>query len=205
VASWLQELPTGHAFLAVASGVVLASVFLRLLLESLSAGRRLHHWLHALEAGFLAALLAGMIVFSFLQVVLRNLADTSFLWIDPLLRHLVLWVGLLGAMLASRIGRHINVDALGRLLHGPVLRLAQIATNLLAAVVCLFLAYACFKLVRDELEFPREAFLSISTWQLQLVMPLATLVMSSRFLGHMVDALRGRGQELQNKATEVQA
>jgi TRAP-type C4-dicarboxylate transport system permease small subunit len=201
--SWLLELPTGRSFLLGAAVLVLASVFLRLLVEARPAGRRVRQALHAAEGGLLAALLAAMIGFSFLQVLLRNLSDTSFLWIDPLLRHLVLWVGLLGATLASRVGRHINVDALGRLLHGTPLRLARTATNLLAAVVCLLLAHACFKLVRDEIEFARAAFLSIQIWKLQLVMPVATLIMSSRFLGHMVDALRGRGLEHDPSQPEV--
>jgi TRAP-type C4-dicarboxylate transport system permease small subunit len=197
------ELPTGRSFLVGACGLVVVAVLLRLLLQSRPAGKRLRSLLHGLEGGFLAALLAAMIVFSFLQVVLRNVANTSFLWIDPLLRHLVLWVGLLGAMLASRIGRHINVDALGRLLHGTLLRLSRITTNLLASGVCLFLAHACFKLVRDEIEFAREAFLGIPIWKLQLVMPVATLIMSSRFLGHAVDALRGRDLKKEAQPPEV--
>lgn len=192
VAGWLQQLSAGRTFLLVAAALVVLTALARLALEASAGGRRLRRAAHVAEAGLLALLLAGMIVLSFLQVLLRNFADTSFVWIDPLLRHLVLWVGLLGATLATRIGRHINVDALSRFLPAAVQRPSRVATNLLAAIVCLLLAHACTKLVRDEMESTRAAFLSVPIWALQTVMPLAALVMSSRFLGHALEALRGR-------------
>ncbi len=192
VPGWLQQLSATRSFLLAAGGFVVVGALVRLACEAHPLGRRLRRAVHAAEGGLLALLLAGMIGFSFLQVLLRNLADTGFVWIDPLLRHLVLWVGLLGATLASRIGRHINVDALSRFLPPSALRPARVATNLLAAIVCLLLAHACMKLVRDEVEFTRAAFLTVPTWALQSVMPLASLIMSSRFLGHALDVLRGR-------------
>jgi TRAP-type C4-dicarboxylate transport system permease small subunit len=205
VPGWLQQLAAVRPFLLAAGAAVVLSALLRLAVAASPAGRRLRHAVHAAEGGLLALLLAAMIGLSFLQVLLRNLADTGYLWIEPLLRHLVLWVGLLGAMLASRSGRHINVDALSRLLRPPVLRAARAATNLLAASVCLLLAHACLKLVRDELEVARVAFLTVPTWALQSVMPVAALVMSSRFLGHALEALRGRGAGVQPSHPEVAA
>ncbi len=191
--AWLQQLPVGRALFIGAAGIVLFSALLRLVIDMRPSTRRLRASLHGLEGTLLALLLAAMIVLSFLQVLLRNFFDTSLLWIDPLLRHLVLWVGLLGAALASRTGRHINVDALSRFLPQAGLRAARVATNLLAASVTLFLAHACFKLVRDEVDFARQAFLDLPIWVVQIVMPLALLMMSSRFLGHALDAGRGRG------------
>jgi len=191
--AWLQRLPTGQALWIGAAGIVLVSTLLRLWFEMRPSTRRLRASVHAFEGTLLALILAAMIALSFLQVLLRNFFDTSLLWIDPLLRHLVLWVGLLGAALASRSGRHINVDALSRLLSDAGLRIARAGTNLLAAVVTLLLALACFRLVRDEVDFARDAFLGLPVWSVQIVMPLALLMMSSRFLGHAVDASRGRG------------
>lgn len=200
---WLQHLPTAQAFVVWAGIFVLATAAFRLLLQSHPRGRAWRAGVHGLEGSLLALMLAGMIVLSFLQVLLRNLFATSLLWIDPVLRHLVLWVGLLGAALASRSGRHINVDALSRLLSLRLLRAVRVVTNLLASAVTLFLAHACYKLVHLEMEYPREVFLSLRIWQVQLVMPLGMLLMSSRFLGHALDAGRGRG--LQPGYSEVRA
>ena len=190
---WLQQLSAAPSFFLWGGLFAVTTAAFRLLLQSRPRGQALRAFVHGLEGSVLALLLAAMIVLSFLQVLLRNLFDSSLLWIDPLLRHLVLWVGLLGAALASRAGRHINVDALSRLLGPRLLRGAHTVTNVLAAVVTLLLAHACLKLVLEERAFPRVVFLSLQIWQVQLVMPVAMLLMSSRFLGQAVDAARGRG------------
>ncbi len=189
---WLAGLPIDRAYVTAAALFAAATAALRVLLESHPRGRTLRRAGHALEGGFLALLLAAMIVFSFLQIVLRNVANTSLIWIDPFLRHLVLWVGFLGAMLATRAGRHINVDALSRFLPAPTQRVTRTFTNLLAAFVCLLLSNAGLKLVRDEATFGGRGFLDLPTWTLQIVMPIALVWMASRFLGHALDAARGR-------------
>ncbi|MBD3163147.1 MAG: TRAP transporter small permease subunit, partial [Candidatus Eisenbacteria bacterium] len=57
-----------------------------------------------------------MILLSGLQVVLRNFFQIGLLWIDPLVRTLLLWVAFLGAFAAAGRARHIRIDVLGRLL-----------------------------------------------------------------------------------------
>ena len=193
--AWLTGIPIDRTYVLVAALATLATAGLRLTLDGFVVGRRLRRLAHAAEGGFLALLLAAMIVFSFLQIVLRNLADSSLIWVDPFLRHLVLWVGFLGATLATRVGRHINVDALSRFLPAPWLRVAQTFTNLLAAFVSLLLSNASIKLVREEAEFGGRGFLDVPTWMLQFVMPVALLIMASRFLGHAITAARGRAPD----------
>jgi TRAP-type C4-dicarboxylate transport system permease small subunit len=193
---WLRGIPTDRLYVLFAAAFAVSIAVARLLLDSRAAGRRLRQMAHALEGGVLALLLAAMIVFSFLQIILRNLADTGIIWIDPLLRHLVLWVGFLGATLATRKAHHINVDAVSRFFPLPALRFVRAFTNLLAAFVCLLLSNAGVKLVRDEAGFGSSGFLDIPTWMLQVVMPLSLLLMSSRFLGHAIAAARGDLEEL---------
>jgi len=189
--AWLAAIPTDQTYVLAAAGLVAATAVVRLLLETRRAGRGLRRAVHVCESGFLAVLLAAMILFSFLQIVLRNVANSSLIWVDPFLRHLVLWVGFLGATLATRVGRHINVDALSRFLPARILRVARTVTHLLATLVCLLLSNACIKLVREEAEFASSGFLDIPVWALQAIMPLALLVMGSRFLGHAIASARG--------------
>lgn len=155
-------------------------------------GRRLLRLQRGIENSFLALLILTMILLSFVQVLLRNFADSGFVWIDPLLRHLVLWVGFLGALLATRSGRHINIDALSRLLTPASARLSGVLTNLLATVVCLLLTNATFKLMVGERLAGTEGFLHVPVWLLQLVMPLACFGMAVRFLGRAYESGRGR-------------
>jgi len=69
-----------------------------------------------LEDGLLVLLLVSMIVIASVQILLRNVFDAGFSWGDPLLRIMVLWVGLLGAMIATRNNNHISIDVLSRYL-----------------------------------------------------------------------------------------
>ena len=47
--------------------------------------------LHRAEDALLVLLLSVMIGLASTQILLRNLLDSGFVWIDPLLRVLVLW------------------------------------------------------------------------------------------------------------------
>ena len=80
----------------------------------------------------LVVIVLFMVVLAFLQVLLRNIFDQSFLWGDPLLRHLVLWVGFIGASLATREEKHINIDVLGRALKGRPKLAVRFFTELFA-------------------------------------------------------------------------
>jgi hypothetical protein len=91
---------------------------------------RFVHWLEDL---LLTLLLSAMIAIAAAQILLRNLFDWNFSWGDPLTRILVLWVGLLGALAASRSNRHISIDLLSPLLRGRVRALVQAGTALFTA------------------------------------------------------------------------
>ncbi|MBI2341120.1 MAG: TRAP transporter small permease subunit, partial [Deltaproteobacteria bacterium] len=58
---------------------------------------------------FLILAMAAMIVLGFLQVVLRNFFGSGISWADVTVRHLVLWVGFFGAVLATIENRHITL------------------------------------------------------------------------------------------------
>ena len=47
--------------------------------------------LHRAEDALLVLLLSTMILLAGTQIVLRNMLDTGVVWIDPLLRVMVLW------------------------------------------------------------------------------------------------------------------
>ena len=66
----------------------------------------------ATERLLLVIVLLLLILLAVLQILLRNLFDTSLFWIDPFNRLLVLWLAVLGAMVATREREHIAIDAL---------------------------------------------------------------------------------------------
>ncbi|MFC1890431.1 TRAP transporter small permease [Thermodesulfobacteriota bacterium] len=142
--------------------------------------------LNDIEDWFVGILLLTMIVVAFSQIVLRNLAGTSMSWSDPVLRNLVLWVGLFGASLATRDRNHITIDILSQLLSERARSVARIFTGLFTAAVCAFLAFASFKFVHSEAATGNVLVPHLPVWVAQSVMPLAFGLMGLRSAGYVV-------------------
>jgi len=152
--------------------------------------RGLFRFLGHLESGLMTTLMVAMVLMAFGQIVLRNIFEVSILWADPFLRHLVLWTGMLGAALATRDDRHIKIDILPQLLPPRGKAILATLTNLFSAVICAFLVRAAVRFVRDEMEFGGPVFLDIPAWIVQLILPVAFVIISIRFLVHAVRSAR---------------
>ena len=156
-----------------------------------------------IERSLVVILLSTTIIIAFLQVVLRNLFSTGFVWADPFLRHLVLWIGFLGASLATQQERHINIDVVTRLLLPQHTNLLRIATNLFAGLVCAFLARAGWTFLRSE-QSTGSVLLTmggfdLQAWWFQVIIPAGFGLMTLRFLirtlEHVIAAFRHTAEE----------
>ena len=137
--------------------------------------------LHRLEDGLLALLLGALILLAALQILLRSVFDTGIAWADPLLRVGVLWLGLLGAVAASRDGRHITVDALSRILPDRVRAGVAVATSLFVTGVSAVIAFHALRFVASEREFESIAFSGVPAWILQSIIPFAFAAIALRY------------------------
>jgi len=135
-----------------------------------------------IENWLLILLFSLMIILAFLQIPLSKFLPMGS--VETLLRHLVLWVGLLGATLATREGRHINIDILSRFLKGKIRQIGLIFSNLFAAMICGLLTYAAVQVVKDAKEFGEtiSIFWDIPTWILQFILVVAFGIMTFRFV-----------------------
>ena len=158
--------------------VVLAA--LRASLERSALARRFFGATMWLEVGFLAAMLATLIFLGCAQILLRNAFNSGWLWADPVMRHLVLWLGAMGAALASARMRHISVDALSRLLSPNLIPLRRLIVYGVTAITAYALLISTVRLVTDERAFGEVAFLGVRTWVLQLVLPVAFGIITYR-------------------------
>jgi len=143
---------------------------------------RINIWVSRFEEWILLVVVIFMVSFAFLQVVLRNLFDTGFLWGDILLRHLVLWIGFIGASIATKEGRHINIDLLNRIFKGRWTYGVKIITDLFSAFISIYLAHAAWRFVLDEKEFGTVIFNDIPAWGFQVIIPIGFLLMGVRFI-----------------------
>jgi TRAP-type C4-dicarboxylate transport system permease small subunit len=134
------------------------------------------------EEVLLVGLVGGMLALGFLQILFRNLISVGIVWIDPLVRHLVLWIALLGASIATRENRHISIDLVsGRVSPSHYSRL-QGAVQLFSAVVCFLLIHPAVRFVQNDYVAGKTLAFGIPLWLAQAVMPAMMLVMGVRFL-----------------------
>lgn len=147
-----------------------------------AAGSRVRRVVHRVEDMTLAIALGVLVVLAAAQILLRMGFDAGFLWLEPLLRVLVLWVALLGAMVAAREGRHIGLDIVEKLLPPPILRGVRFIAFAFAAVFTAILAWHSLRMVLDEYEIGTAAFAFVPAWLTQAIIPFALAVIALRLL-----------------------
>ncbi|HAF38941.1 MAG TPA: TRAP transporter small permease [Gammaproteobacteria bacterium] len=93
----------------------------------------------------------------------------------------VLWLAMLGAMVATREGGHIRIDLLARFIQGKLIRYFDGAVAVFSVLVCGAATYACITLVQFEMEDNMMAFGPVPIWMCQLILPFGFGVMTLRF------------------------
>ena len=146
--------------------------------------------LDRLEDAILVSLLTAMLVLAVAQILGRNFLQAGILWGDILVRVMVLWVGLVGAMVAARRNQHISIDIVSRLLPPRVKKAVNAVLNLCAAVVCGIVAYYSLRLVRLEYLDGAVAFGAVPTWALESIIPLSFGAMALRYFVLMLSEVR---------------
>ncbi|MFN7955132.1 MAG: TRAP transporter small permease subunit [bacterium] len=165
--------------------------------------RTLEDWLTSAERVLTVGILVFMVGMAFLQVVLRNVFSSShlgwlqavlrfvgfnggILWAESLLKFLVLWIGLLGAMLAASSDRQFAMDVAQRLLHGRVRHVVAGVCHAFTAAVSAVLAWAALEFWREEFA-DGSALFSIGTfkmpaWTFEVILPGGFFLLTVHYL-----------------------
>ena len=152
--------------------------------------QRTVRWLHNVEDLLLALVLATMLTLAITDIAMRLITGGSLIWIPPVLQVLVLWLGLLGALLASRSQEHIAIDVISRFV-GPLgKKICGISGSLFAFLVCTLVAYFSVVFIQQSIEYNDIAFAQVPAWPLQLIIPFTFSLMALRFLLHAIGYLR---------------
>lgn len=138
--------------------------------------------LHQIEDGLLALALGLLVLLSVGQIVARMAFDAGGVWIEPSMRLLILWLAMLGALAATRDGRHIAIDVLPRLLPPWGRRFAWAVGQLFAALICALMAWGSVDLVLLERESAAEVVSGVSLWVSLLILPAGFSLMALRML-----------------------
>lgn len=146
----------------------------------------------AIETALIVLVLGGLVVFASAQIVLRNVFSIGLTWSDGLVRLVVLWLALLGALAASREGRHITMGAVTRWLPQRLQLVAGVGADLFAAVFCALLARYALAFVADSREFGDTLLNNVPAWWLQAPMPIVFALIAWHFLERAVQRVRHR-------------
>jgi len=159
-----------------------------------------------LEEWVIGLMLAAMTGLSFVQVVLRYVFNGGFTWTLELNTIFFAMMIFLGISYGVRVGSHIGVDALVKMLGHKAHRYVSMLAVLLSLVYVVFVLVGSYvyvsKMRQAGIEFED---LSIQRWQVLAVMPLGYLLTGYRFAQILWDLWTGKseGLHLADEAAEA--
>jgi len=146
------------------------------------------------ENALLFILLLGMIGLSAAQIILRNFFDIGFFWTDELLRMLVLWLAVIGAVAASRTDRHISINLVENYFGERSLAVTRLIVHAFSAVICALVTWFSIDFVRTSHEYGDILLGGVPAWWLQIVLPLGFGLIAYRYtLFFILDVLELSG------------
>jgi C4-dicarboxylate transporter DctQ subunit len=142
---------------------------------------KLVRFIDRIEDTLLISILTVMIVLAIFQIFSRNFLSESFVWIEPLLRTLVLWLGLTGAIVAARTNQHIRIDIFTRYFPAHFQLFITRISYLITMSVCGLIAWHATRFIIDEYEHSTIAFSVIPSWVTAIIIPVSFLLMALRY------------------------
>jgi TRAP-type C4-dicarboxylate transport system permease small subunit len=144
--------------------------------------KRIRQLILLFEDGLMAILLSATILLAASQILLRNLFDSGLIWADPILRIMVLWLALLGAIAATREHRHIRIDLFSHKLSKQSRLVLSVINNLFSALVCGIITWHAVRFVHMEWQEDSKLFSSLPAWLGEIIIPIGFGIMTLRFL-----------------------
>ena len=142
---------------------------------------RLDENIARIEKFLVVVFLSTLMLTAFLQIILRNFFATGISWGDVLIRYLVLWVAFIGAALATREGRHINMEVFSRWASDRGRAYLNRLSHLCSAGICGLLTYAAIKFIQFEVQMGSTTIFGLPIWVPELIIPLTFGLMTFRF------------------------
>lgn len=186
-AAWADPLGS-----AVAAAIFTAGVYAAIRVRGGAAGPR--------SLGIAVAVTAGLYAAVRLFLVLL---PNGLVWSQTLGLVFMLWLGLIGASMATRDHRHLALDLGSKLWPKRLLPLAQAAGNFITAAFCVVFAALALVSLRDHFGDWRDTdgaggtfvALPIPKWIAFVVTPLGFGLMAARFLLLAVAGAKGEVEE----------
>jgi C4-dicarboxylate transporter DctQ subunit len=166
----------------------------------------LRRMIEHVEEAVISLLLAAMTLLTFVQVVLRYVFNSGFIWALEAVGYMFGWLVLFGISYAARIHAHIGIDVLVKLLSDKGRRWVGLLAVGLTLLYAGFMIYGSYfyldRLFRlgihaEDIPVPR--------WVLGLILPIGFILFGIRLLQQALAIWRGRakGFDLADEAAEA--
>jgi tripartite ATP-independent transporter DctM subunit len=151
---------------------------------------------YAAEAWIIVALTVIMVLLNVVEIALRKVRGQG-LGLGPIVQCVGVWLGFIGAMVATASGKHLGLATTAFLAEEhPLRRVASYLGNAVSAVTTLMLAYASYLTVKANTESHDMLPFGIPAWWAETIMPLAFGIICARFIWFSEEGWRGRAVSL---------
>jgi C4-dicarboxylate transporter DctQ subunit len=150
-----------------------------------------------LEEWIIGLMLAAMTALTFLQVVMRYVFNSGFSWALELTTVFFAFMIFVGISYGVRVGSHIGVDALVKMMPHNTRRNVSILAVLLSLLYVGFVltGASIYVLKMKEVGIEFED-MPIERWQVLIIMPIGFLLTGWRFLQILVGLITGKTDSL---------
>jgi C4-dicarboxylate transporter DctQ subunit len=161
-------------------------------------------YLKKLDEWLIALLLAAMTLLTFVQVVLRYVFNSGFTW--SLQLNTVMFAGMIfiGISYGVRVGAHIGVDAIVKMLSPKPRRITSIVAVLLCLLYAGLVIYGSMIYVMKMKSAGIEMDdLPVQIWVARAILPIGFALLVLRFLPVLLNLVTGKSDRL-HLADEVE-
>ena len=154
-------------------------------------------WLDRFEEAIVVVLMAGMTLLAFAQVVARYVFNYSFVWALELNTVFFAWLIFLGMSYGVRVGSHIGIDAVTRMLAPSAQRAVGMIGAALCAIYAVIVLVGGWNYVSKMIDVGIDMQdLPIPQWVPRLVLPIGFVLLALRFGQAFVRIYRGEATRL---------
>ena len=148
---------------------------------------------NTLEETIISLLLASMTLLVFVEVVLRFGFGTGLMWGEELTLHLSAWMVLFGASYGIKVGSHIGVDALVKILPRKMRRFVSGIAVVCCLIYCgLFIKGAWVYLKMTQMIGIEMEDLPIPKWMAHSILLIGMVLLAIRLLQVLWDIVTDR-------------
>lgn len=150
-------------------------------------------------------LLSAMTLLTFAQVVARYVFNSGFVWALEVTTYMFAWLVLIGISYGVKVGFHIGIDAVVKLLSPRLQRLVGLFAAMLCLVYAGILLIGSYRYVDTMHMLGVEAEdIAVERWLLAIILPIGFFLLGWRLVEMAWRILRGEQADLLgDEAAEV--